>query len=562
MNFLCYDTEDNSKDLGAAIRAGKKGVSMFDKKVTQIAAMTAEGKTFYNKGDVKQFIKWLQQQPEKFIYALNMQYDLGNLFANELDELDCTLVGSRMIKAVMGDKIFADVFNIWFQGVESLGKVFGLRKLQTESMAEDKEYVFRDVEIIHKAMLFVWEFAASLGLEEVPATLGGLGVNLWKHWGAQTIHDSQQISRNARFGGRVELFKTHNATSTVGYTDINSLYPYVMTKEFPAELENTGTKLKRLGVARVTMEVPEMEICPLPFRDDKGRIIYGYGTFIGTWTISEINNAVAAGAKIIKVHEAIGTDEGVWPYKTYMERIYKIRLESKNGAEKELYKRLMNCLFGRTGTSGEIGRTVRLTERTIDKGIAFGKRVLVKYKMPLGDEVNWCHCSHITSYGRIELFKYLQTVGAERLIYCDTDSVIFDCPEKKFPFHTGKELGEMKIERCCTSCKAPFNNSQEDSCCENPQASDWWTNIRAYAPKMYNLGSKYKAKGVPKRLQKQFIETGTAEYDLPYKFREAVSFFDRGNSKRLSVWHPVEKHIASNYDKKILRGNRFFPCEV
>ena len=40
MNFICFDTEDNSKELGEAIAAGKKGVSMFDKKVTQIAAMT------------------------------------------------------------------------------------------------------------------------------------------------------------------------------------------------------------------------------------------------------------------------------------------------------------------------------------------------------------------------------------------------------------------------------------------------------------------------------------------------------------------------------------------
>lgn len=560
MNFLCYDTEDNSKDLGAKMRSGAKGVSMFDKKVTQIAAITAEGKHFYNKGNVKQFLKWLSQQEEKYVYALNMQYDLGNLFANHLDAVDCSGVKSRMIRAILGEKIFADVFNIWFQGVKSLGKVFGLEKLETDSMAEDKEYVFRDVEIIRKAMLFVWEFAAKMGLDEVPATLGSLGLNLWRHWGGETVHDSREISKDARFGGRVELFATRNTSEHVGYTDINSLYPAMMLKEFPGAMEDTGTELRRFGVAKVTVKVPKDDICPLPYRDERGRILFGYGEFTGTWTIAELREAEKTGTKILKVHNSVGTDEGIWPYRTYMDRIYKIRLDSKNNAEKELYKRLMNCLYGRTGTTGEIWRTVAKTARSAGKGIPYGSRVLATYTMPLGEEVNWSHCAYITSYGRIELMKHLRLIGAEKLIYCDTDCAIFNAPDKQFPFPVGDKLGEMKIEKMCNVCKQAWH--PRESPCPNSEPQEFWEGITAFAPKMYKLGEGYKAKGVPKALQKEFIEKGHVEYDMPYKFREAVRFYDRGNIHKLSVWHTVEKNIISNYDKKIAKDGRFFPCDI
>lgn len=569
--FLCFDTEDNSKELGEQIRGGKKGVSMFDKKVTQIAAITAEGKRYYNKGDVKDFLRWLNQQPEKYVYALNIQYDLGNLFGDELDSLDCTLVGGRMIKAALGDKVFVDVFNIWQMGVAALGEVFDLKKLETEDMAGDKEYVFRDVEIIREAMLYAWKFAAEMGLDEVPPTLGSLGVRLWKHWGGETIHESHEICRDAIYGGRVELFKQGNtyketeiikgvATGSVAYTDINSLYPFAMSKEFPGQLEDTGKELKRLGVAQVTMRVPECEIAVLPFRDERGRILYPWGKFTGVWTIPEIRAAEANGAKILKVHTAFTTDEGFYPYRDYMQRIYKIRKDSTSKAEKGFYKLLMNTLFGRTGSSGEIGRTVMQTEKNKDSGVPYGCRVLTKYKMPLGDEVNWSHTAQITSYGRLELLKYLKIVGADKMIYCDTDSVIFDCLERKFPFPTGDELGEMKIEQMCSVCRKSWHPKKDK--CPGSVALNFWDIAIPWAPKQYRLGDTWKAKGVPKKMQREFIETGKACYDMPFKFREAVNFYDRGNQKKLSVWREIEKHNNCNYDKKELRNNRFFPLQI
>ncbi len=559
--FLCFDTEDDSAELATAIRAGDKSKSMFDKRVTQIAAMTAEGKRYYCPGKIDDFKRWLKQQPEKYCYALNIQYDLGSLFGDNLDELDCTLVGGRMIKAAWGEKIFVDVYNIWQMSVAALGDVFDLKKLETDSMTTDKKYVFRDVEIIREAMLYAWKFANEFGIEEVPPTLGSLGVRLWKEWGGETVHESNEICRDGIYGGRVELFKQGSESiGNVAYTDINSLYPFAMSKEFPGHLEDTGTELKRLGVAQVTIKVPECEIAVLPFRDERGRILYPWGKFTGVWTVPEIRAAESNGARILKVHTAYTTDEGLFPYRDYMQRIYKIRKESNSKVEKGFYKLLMNTLFGRTGSSGEIGRTVLQTPKNKDSGVPYGKRVLTKYKMPLGDEVNWSHTAHITSYGRLELLKYLKIIGAEKMVYCDTDSTIFDCANRLIPFPTGDELGEMKIEQCCTVCKKGWHPKKEP--CPGGVASDYWDIAIPWAPKQYRLGETFKAKGVPKKMQREFIETGKACYDMPFKFREAVNFYDRGNIKKLSVWREIEKHNNCNYDKKELRKNRFFPLRI
>lgn len=533
--FLCFDTEDDSKEC-LAPGSGKTG---FDKQVTQIAAITAEGKRYYSPGNVKDFKRWLGQQPERYIYSLNIKYDLGALFADELDVLDQTLVGGRVIRAVWGKKIFVDVFNIWPMSVKKIGQAFGLEKIETDDLAHDKAYVFRDVEIIRLAMLFAWQFVDGLGLDHLPATLGGLCVMLWKHWGGQNCHDSTTLSRHALFGGRVELFKQENQSANICWTDINSLYPSVMRGDFPGPLEERkpNRKLPKFGIVTATVKVPETELCPLPFRRDDGMILYPWGTFTGTWTVAELQGALDAGCKLVKVRECYGSQHATQPYREFVDRLYSVRLQSKTDAESLFYKLLMNNLYGRLGTTGKLGRTVWQNEHNVDKGVPFGSRVLVVYQMPLAEETNWSHAAYVTAYGRLALLEHMRQIGAEHLIYTDTDSTIFDASKKRIPFKVGSALGQMKLV-------------------------SWEKHCRTYAPKMYNIGKTWKAKGVPVRLAREFITQGHVEFDLPFNMREAIAFFDRGNAKKLAVWRKVRKERKTNYDKKELRNGRYFPCKI
>ena len=549
MNFLCFDTEDNSREL---LQAGKSG---FDKRTTQIAAITDNGDKFYNRGNVKEFLQWLSTRKERFFYAHNLQYDLGNLFADNLDALDVIMIGGRLIRARWKNKNFVDSFNIWPMSAAMLGKAFELEKLETDSMATDKEYVFRDVEIIRAAMLFAWQFCEQLEIKYLPATLGGLCVKVWKSLGGENCHDSNKLSRQAYYGGRVELFKVRNESDSICYTDINSLYPFVMQQSFPGVLHDCGKKLLDFGVAKVTVKVTRDAIQTLPFRNKDGRVLFPSGKFTGVWTVAELREAEKHGATIQAVHETLGTNESLRPYGAYVAKLYQARLESKNAAEKLFWKLLLNNLYGRLGSSGVITRSIWQTEKNKFDGVPYGEKILASYQMPLSEETNWSHAAYVTAYARIELAKYLRLIGSDNLIYCDTDSTIFDCPARKIPFEVGTVLGQMKLE-------------------------SWETSCQTYAPKLYQIGNTYKAKGVPKHLAKTFIETRQAQFEIPFKLRESILFYDARtpsevvingrslptnrarNSKKLSVWRKVTKEMRSEYDKKRLIGNRYFPCNV
>lgn len=553
--FICADTEDDSADL---LKAGKSG---FLKKVTQIAAICRDGTKFYNRGNVQEFLTWFKRRPEKFCYFHNLQYDLGNLFAERLDCLDMTLVGGRLIKAVWGNKTFIDSFNMWPAALWKIGEKFKLPKLggkiienkrtgerefvsDTRCFANDRKYVLRDCSILKRAMGFAWRFAESEGIERLPATYGSLGVKLWKTWNGENTSDSSEIARAALFGGRVEIFKRRNESDKVCITDINSLYPFCMTKDFPG-ICTEQKELTTYGIAEVTVRVPKSGLCPLPVRNDEERIIYPYGTFRGTWAIAEIRNAEKFGATICEVHRVYGTNEASKPYSDFVNTLYHRRKISENEAEREFLKFLMNSFYGRLGLSGLTSKTVYQTEKNKKSGVPFGNKVLIEYLMPLPPEVNWVHNAYITSYGRIELLNYLRLVGTESLIYCDTDSCVFDATKGDIPFPIGKELGQMKLV-------------------------SWEENCEVFVPKVYRIGQQFKAKGVPKKVAQEFIEKGTAAYDLPFKLRESIRYFDerrdktgkvirKALSKKLSVWRKVSKDRKGRYDRKTERNNKFFP---
>lgn len=600
MNFICGDTEDNSKELCELAFCQSQGwkwgkakaycdklkltipdtlakryqwgdrISGFDKELTQTAAITAEGAKWYCPGKIggEKFLQWFDKRKETFCYFHNLQYDLGNLFGNKLDALDATLVGGRMIRAVWGKKVFVDSFNIWPMSAAKLGAAFQLEKLVTASMATDKDYIFRDVQIIRKAMLFAWKICEQENIPDLSSTLGGLCVKLWKGWGGENCHDSSEISRKGLYGGRVELFKKINEAKKVAWTDINSLYPSVMRGKFPAEMQDFGRKLPAYGVATVTVTVgKEIDFPVLPFRSPEGRIYYPVGKFTGTWTVAEINEAKRSGYKINRIHTAYGSNDYLIPYGPFVDKLYNLRLNCKSAAESLFYKLCMNNLYGRLGTTGVIGRTVYPGGKRQSESIPlpFGDKVLVSYAMPLSEETNWAHAAYVTAYGRLELLKFMRLVGRENMIYCDTDSCIFDCPTGIIPFQIGDKLGEMKLERMCQTCRKNYaynKNRPKDNCCGKPVPSDYWDSCETFAPKMYKAGGKTKAKGVPQRLADTYIDKGEVSFDLPFKFREAARFYDRKNSKRLSVWRKVTKVNHAKYDKKILRNNKYSPCKI
>jgi DNA polymerase type B, organellar and viral len=559
--MIVVDTEDNSPELLAAGRSG------FEKQVTHIAAICENGKRFHNTGNPLEFLKWCHQQGKHEIWGFNTAYDLGNLCNTpsklRFDDFDVTMVKGRFIKGTTQGLNFLDAHNL--SGPGTLGDLgasmdlpkFGYpytQKQQTQFSTDrlrewkeydkegsakfnDSRYFFRDCEIPMKFLKFVREQCLDMGIEKVPATLGSLCVKAFYANGGENWHEASEETASSLRGARVELFN-QGGEGRIAYTDINSLYPHCLTMLFPVCMEKLSD-LEGYGVAKCDVSVPlNSFVAPLPWRDEDGRLIFPVGKLSGVWTIHELRNAMKHGCKIKKVEWILGSREGKPFYRDYITETYQKRLQAKTPAENLFWKLLMNNLYGRLAISGEISRSMLLTEDNWwdDEGIPYGRKILSSHKMPLPDFTNYLHASYVLSYARIVLFKYLKTVDPQNLIYCDTDSVIFFCRDE-IPFPVGKDLGQMKLEA-------------------------WGKRMIPLLPKTYTFDQTYKAKGVPKKHAQQFIEKGFAEYETPFKMRESIRFFDTNNARKLSVWRKVQKIRQSKYDRKRVKGDFYLPKVV
>jgi len=566
MNYIVFDTEDDSKEL---IDSGRSG---FDKTITQIAAICYVNNSpvarHHTRGNIRSFLKWARRMAARHgvvkIFAHNLQYDLGNIMPGSLDELDLTMVGGRLIRARWETVLFVDSYNLFPTSVKKLGEALGLEKMEMD--IHSKEYVFRDCEIVGEALARLVATCQEFELDEPKNTLGGLCVAIWQAMGGENHSDWSTFSRSAIYGGRVEIFQP-GGTGNIMWTDINSLYPSVMLDEFPGEMEECK-EMRRFGITRATVLIPEQSLAPLPLRVTstspiegihENAIIFPCGRITGTWVNAELRNAVEHhGVKIEKIHQSMGTDTGVRPYARFVEEFYRRRMESDSEAYKLIYKLLLNNLYGQLGMGGVVTRTAPLTDeraRNIRSGktdaTVYGDAVMFDVAIPLPAHVNYAHAAHVTAYGRLRLMHFLRSIQPDRIIYCDTDSCFFfHPPGETLPFATGTALGEMKIEGV-------------------------GERIDVLAPKTYEITvggkTKSKAKGVPSRHAAHFIATKAAEYAAPFKMREAINFFDRqnvgwedrngkqapvlkhtkrGNARRLSVWRVVTKQLLSEYMKK------------
>lgn len=566
--MIVFDTEDDSAEL---MKAGRSG---FDKQVSQIAGITDTGETFWNKGDVLDFLSWAGETGESDVWAFNAQYDIGNLCNKPSDDLrlyhfDSKLVKSRFISATCRGFNFFDVHNLSGQGssVGSLGLAVGLPKFGFPYTPEEmkkfsayhqreytrfsgmtdaekfrnKEYVIRDCEIPMRWLKFIQQQCLEFGIERIPATLGGLCVKAFAALGYRNWFEASKTTEAACYGGRVELF-CKGGTGHIVYVDVNSLYPFCMTQKFPDCIEKIPRRIgiECEGIADCLISVPhKMRVAPLPVHDADGRLTFPVGVLRGIWTCAELRAAVETGCTIQKLFSVSGSRTASRYYADYVSEMYSRRLKSKTEAEKLFWKLLMNNLYGRLKIGGVVSRTCKLTRENCEKGIVFGDKVLMDQIMPLPEFTNYLHAAHVLSYARIHLLKFMRRIAPENLIYCDTDSIIFfHQPADPLPFPLSDQLGEMKLEGIGDRCEVLL-------------------------PKTYHFAGKgfdkWKAKGVPRRLAKEFIRHGSVEFDQPFKLRESIRFFEKNNSRKLSVWRNVEKVRQSEYDRKRISGNFYLP---
>lgn len=591
-DFVAFDTEDDSMSYSGA----RQDHAAYEKRCTQIAAIDARtGERFHlrpkalpsrrrgrhsqGEWDAGPFLSWLDGRGPVRCYAHNLAYDIGNIWRDKLDELDITMVGNRLVRARWHEVTLLDSSNMWPMPLAKVGASVGLEKLETDANSE--EYVFRDVEIVVRAMTVAEGIAAEWGCD-LKGTLGSLAIGIWQGpvMGGGNWQCTMPSTREAYYGGRVELFMPGAQGDDLWYTDINSLYPSTMLNKFPAnadiwlgckDREDADRVLRDLrremyGVVHVDMDIPlDMRIAPLPVRrKGNGEVLFPVGRVSGWWTVHEVREAMRRGCRLLRLREAYGGPEGDAYYADFVRTFYKLRKEELDKPEPDegktlFYKLLMNNLYGQLGMRGSITRSVHLSEDMLEfredgsaillrDGIPFGGKLLTDVAIPLPEHVNYMHAAYVTSYGRLALLRHMDMVGDRNLIYCDTDSLFFRWQGDRPPFPLSTELGGMKLE-------------------DRPR----WVECRA--PKMYRLvdgkgRTKTKAKGVPKKFQDDFYDHGVASFWQPWRLKESIACMDRipdpddEDVKIMGVWRQVMKRVVTAYDKKALIDGHYLPRKL
>lgn len=450
-------------------------------------------KSFYDKEEMIQYILTNKKYyTNTIIVATNLGFDFNALFfgCERWNDFKIIMRGGDMlsseIKNNKNQKLkFIDSMNYIKFGVEKLGEIIGIKKLKqpkclgklpmnTEEIEELEKYNEQDCLITKKFMEFFQNSLTILGCK-MQLTIASSSMDLFrrkflKRW---IIKEDYVLKRNkensinpfifkAYYGGRTEIFQRglfEEKDTNLKCFDINSLYPSVMRNSFPspssAKYSTTPTKelLQFHGVSRIKIYSPIQNDIPiLPYRDENDKLIFPHGTFTGTYTHLEINEALKKGYKIIEMYETLYYTRNFYPFKDFVETLYNKRLEYQaiNNPMELVVKTIMNSTYGKFAQKGynetqiidlscltpeqQANKDLLLDCYTID-GIHFIKNNFVEceknFVIPILSV-------YVTAYARLKLYSYLEIHNP---VYCDTDSIYTydDIP-------TSNKLGEMKLE--------------------------------------------------------------------------------------------------------------------
>lgn len=543
--IMALDTEDDSK--------GKPLLFNF-----------YDGKKHHTFTDQEEAIDFvLNLKYDVDIWATNMSYDIGNLFKNHLDYLELYYAKSRFILAkIPRSKIFfKDTLNHWKISVKEMGKRIGLEKIEVEGNFNNIEYCQRDTEITYKFVKTMQENYHSIGAK-LKSTIGSSSLALFQEkYYKKDLSKSNFTKEELEFlsqgvyGGRTEVFNTSPHTGRIFYSDFNSLYPSVMKGNwFPCLDKRKFVKkinLKNEGIAHVRVKSPDgINIPYLPYRGTS--LYFPLGSFDGYYTYFEIREAIIRGYHIEKTYKALEFYGGKEkPFDTFIEDNYQKRLIAQSKNDKLLSdtpKLIMNNLFGKFSQSNVKTTIKKITENLRKTRVFFELDQNLALITDVGDypkHSNFIWSAYVTAYARHKLYNALiQTDKKAELLYCDTDSIIYEAD--KPIFENSKELGELKLEY------------------ELKHAH--FKGLKTYRIITSKNEEIVRVRGIPTRSAKEFFEKGIVTYRKPYRLREVLRRNKSKNIKKkleINFWDEVTKVDRKNYDKrKVLKNGKTEPIRI
>jgi hypothetical protein len=317
-----------------------------------------------------------------------------------------------------------------------------------------KSYNRTDCEILWKAIAEFEREILELG-GQLQQTIASTGMNLIRRaYLKAPIYTSDrinQIAEQAYSSSRVEVV-SRNIEDCSGY-DINSSFPFSMTLAQPGCLREVRTTLpdddsdECIYLADVTIEVPDMSLPPLPFRQ-QGRVFFPVGRWRAWFDSTDIRLAVREGCTIHKVHE-VYVFEPFYDLRDFVLEIYGRRAATKDAFRKLLYKYLLNCPYGKFA-EGVWKQEMLINPDKIERDklqllqpgiwLAEKKATIAHRHVPIS--------CHITALSRRLLYDYGKACyeQGKPSAYFDTDSLF---TKADLPVDETK-LGALKLEKKLT----------------------------------------------------------------------------------------------------------------
>lgn len=486
----------------------------------------------------KEMLNWIIKRIEinakkgerTYFFGHNIEYDLYGIIKDDIFKLlssnleiisEGPFLGTwRINKKNWG--FFVDSFSFFRKmSVAVIGEIIGFNKLKMPECVDGPEelmqYCMRDCEIVLKGMKFLKENLGVLGFAPRKfLTAGQVAISTFMsyirkegiHWNIMKSGEvykgpNLERCRPAFRGARNEAFKIGKIKDVV-LVDVNSLYPYAMTKmPFPKLDEEMfvndplekGLTLKEvlderfIGCVECDVIVPKLNLGYLPVRFGGVMQFPGEGKVLkGTWTTLELREAKKLGYKIFNLNWCcLYPVNKINVFESYINKLYELRKNS-DGVMKIAIKLIMNNLYGKFAQFRQNkeykviyrGEFTRYKEEDWKvKSVWGNKYVIEKYK---GNYVpkytNLIISILVTAYGRDFLYKYLSKISSEDLVYCDTDGIIMKNWKKyKDQFKVSEELGDWKVEEIKGKNEAIIKGEKD-----------------------YKIGNEVKISGVSKRV--------------------------------------------------------------
>lgn len=254
-----------------------------------------------------------------------------------------------------------------------------------------------------------------------------------------TSLNTDQIIRDAYFGGRCEVFGNPRNFERIYHYDFTGMYNQVMAEKFwygGFIIEKNCKEVKEGGFYFIEyFSNQNIPILPERCRLSK-KLCFKAGHGSGLHWFEEINLFTNNGGVIKNIKYGIIFSKNGYPFKEFVNHFAEKRKVGKN--ENTICKLITNSVYGRLGMSEIRDKTVLLNlkdylkfrkkhEKKILKEVNVGELYIVQYMIPSKGSINSnvALAAMITSKARIKLYTGFNDVlqSGGRILYSDTDSI-------------------------------------------------------------------------------------------------------------------------------------------